>query len=240
MAFLHGKNTRILVDEWDLSSYFSAMGKSGNIDAAETPQFRKGNRTYSVGLAGGRMTLGGLFDGDVNAVDEELAALLGAATDPVVTGVRQGADAVGDRAMLIQGPEVAYEVSAPNDGVVAVSGEIIATDGPDSGVIHHQLKSETGTQNSASVDNAASSANGGVAHLHVTAYATFTDVQVKIQHSTDDAVWADLVTFTLTTAVGKERVVVAKGTTVNRYVRAMISAVNGAGSLTYVAAFARR
>jgi NAD/NADP transhydrogenase alpha subunit len=55
-----------------------------------------------------------------------------------------------------------------------------------------------------------------------------------VQHSVNGSVWADLVTFAqVTTTPTKERVVVAAGTTVNRYLRGNWTK-GGAGSPSYV------
>jgi hypothetical protein len=96
----------------------------------------------------------------------------------------------------------------------------------------HPLGAETGAGSGTSVDNAASSANGGRGNLHVTA-ATGSGT-VKVQHSTDNAVWADLVTFTAATGATSETKEVTG--TVNRYLRANHAPGT---SITYVLGFAR-
>jgi hypothetical protein len=78
----------------------------------------------------------------------------------------------------------------------------------------------------------AKTTNGGAGFISCSALALggYTDLSVKIQHSVDNAVWVDLVTFTPITAIrGAERVAVAPGTTVNRYLSA-IWAFTGAGA----------
>jgi hypothetical protein len=89
-----------------------------------------------------------------------------------------------------------------------------------------------------SVDETAATTGGAVAHLHVTAFDG-TSVTITVQHSEDNSVWVDLLTFTAVTGVTKERVELAAGTTVNRYVRAIISAGTWT-SVTFTVAFARR
>jgi hypothetical protein len=84
--------------------------------------------------------------------------------------------------------------------------------------------------NGTAVDGAAASANGGVAHIHSTAFSGLTNNVVTIEHSVDGvSSWATLVTFATITAVGSERVVVAPGTTVRRYLR-VVDNVTGSGS----------
>jgi hypothetical protein len=89
-------------------------------------------------------------------------------------------------------------------------------------------------------DGGAATANGGVAHLHVTAFSGLTNNIVTIEHSVDGSTsWATLVTFATYTGLTSERVVVAAGTTVRRYLR-VVDNVTGTGSTTRAVCFARR
>jgi hypothetical protein len=85
-----------------------------------------------------------------------------------------------------------------------------------------------------------STVNGGVGYQAISAYSGFTGVVGKIQHSPDNSSWADLSpSFTnVTTGPIAERIVVAAGTTVNRYTR-HVGTVTGAGSITPFAGFCR-
>ncbi len=85
-----------------------------------------------------------------------------------------------------------------------------------------------------------STVNGGVGYQAISAYASMTGVIGKIQHSPDNSSWADLSpSFTNVTAGPvAERIVVAAGTTVNRYLR-HVGTVTGAGSITPFAVFKR-
>lgn len=247
MAFQVGKNTVILVDKYDLTSYFNALDLGVSVDLPETTTFGNGSkRRQVVGLKDGQVAPKGLFDGAANAVDGALRAAFAAATDPLLTVDLIGA-AIGNPAVLAQAIEAQYSVQAPLAGVVETMAEFKPSQdyGVEFGVSLHALAAETVSTNSTSVDNAASSANGGVAHLHVTALAgdgTQT-ANIVVQHSADNAVWADLVTFAqVTTATTKQRSTVAAGTTVNRYLRAKSTIALGGGgvSFTYTVAFARR
>lgn len=89
----------------------------------------------------------------------------------------------------------------------------------------------------------AKTTNGGSAYLACSALTLggYTNFVVKVQHSVDAAVWVDLAAFTVLTAIGAERKVVAAGTTVNRYLSAIWS-YGGAGagnSATFMVGFSR-
>jgi len=85
------------------------------------------------------------------------------------------------------------------------------------------------------LDNGADSTNGGHANLHVLV-SSGGSWSLKVQHSTDNSSWSDLITFTSTgAAVGAEHKTVSG--TVNRYTRVLLTRTSG--SLTPVISFAR-
>jgi hypothetical protein len=113
----------------------------------------------------------------------------------------------------------------------------------DEGVILHALGAETadGDTESTPVDNSGSSADGGAGFLQVTAIDLdgYDDIAVTVLDSSDDVTYAELVAFTVRTAIGAERKTVAG--TVNQYLAAAW-AFTGTGtspSVTFVAGFAR-
>lgn len=240
MAFLHGKGTAVLFNEYDLSSYFNDAGVTRNVETAETTAFGNNSKTYIIGLMDGTLSLSGMFDGTAGAIDAVLAGVLGTENAAVTTVLYNGAS-IGNRVQLAQTEVTSYDVSAPVGDVVAASTELQADGGVDNGIALSALKAITATGTETAQDNSASSSNGGVAHLHVTANAHDASAVFKVQHSADNIAWADLATFTTvaTTVTTAERVVVAAGTTVNRYLRAEYT-LSGSGSITFQMSFARR
>jgi hypothetical protein len=92
------------------------------------------------------------------------------------------------------------------------------------------------------VDNTTSSLNGGAGFLSVPVNTRNGTIGVKVQHSADNSTFADLVSFTTVTSTQKtsERVEVASGTTINRYLRVVYTVAGSSGSATPVVAFTRR
>ena len=84
-------------------------------------------------------------------------------------------------------------------------------------VAHLAARTAAGNTQATSVDNAASSAGGAVLYLACTDLTLdgYTDLVVKVRHSTDNSTYTDLGTFTARTLIGAQRLVVAG--TVNRY-----------------------
>jgi hypothetical protein len=241
MAFLHGKGTAVLYRQYDLSSYFNDASVSRSMEPAETTAFGASSKTYIVGLKDGTVSLNGMFDGSANAVDEVLQARLGTEDGGLVTICYGGATA-GNRVSISKVETTSYDVSAPVGDVVAASAEFQSDSGIDNGIALTGLAAVSATGNGTSQDNSASTANGGVASLHVTANSHDGGTTVKVQHSADNSTWADLATFTAVSAstTTSERVEVAAGTTVNRYLRANYTLAGASGSITFILSFARR
>jgi hypothetical protein len=134
---------------------------------------------------------------------------------------------------------MAYKPTSSTGGAVDLGLDFSVTGTALAGQSITDLAAVTATANSAAVDGGAASSNGGVAHLHVSAVDTPTTLDVDIEHSVDGSTsWAVLGSFTqVTTATATERITVAAGTTVRRYLRAAF-VVSGT-SYTCAVAFAR-
>lgn len=236
-TFRHGKNTVVLADSTDLSQYLNSVTASNEVETPETTTFGSAARSFIVGHKDGSVSFEGLFEGGTTSgVDYILHTEIG--TGPIMSVSGDGAG-VGRRAILLDAKSTSYEVSSPLTEVVAISGEAIADGGLDYGVWLACQSAITTTLTGTSVDNAASSANGGVAHLHITANSNSGTTVAKIQGSANNSTWADLVTFT-TVAIGTkatQRSTVSGS--VPRYLRALVTPA-GAGSLTVSIAFSRR
>ena len=241
MAFIHGKSAQILHGAYNLSSFLNDASASADVEVAETTAFGSSAKTYIVGLKDGTVSASGMFDGAASATDEVLSASIGSDTLAPVT-IGYDGTTLGNRVTILKAKTTSYEVSTPVGDVVAVSYSAQADGGLDQGVSLAALASVSATTTGSSHDNSASSANGGVAQLHVTANSRDADATIKVQHSADNLTFADLATFTVvaTTVTTSERVIVASGTTVNRYLRAVNTLASGTGSITYQVSFARR
>lgn len=240
-TFVHGKNVAVNLGANNLTPYFNSMSQNRTVGTAETTAFGSADRTYVVGMKEGTVSLEGMFDGTASAVDEILAGLMGSATGSTLS-VLHGGTTVGRTCVMLVPNETSYEVSSPVDEIVATSAEFQANNEIESGVVLAGNLVVSTTSTGSAVDNAASTTNGGVAHLHVVANTRNGTTVAKVQHSADNSTWADLVTFaTISTATQtSERSVVSTGTTVNRYLRALVTPAGSTGSLTVTVTFARR
>jgi hypothetical protein len=239
MAVSHGKSAALLADEYDLTGYGQYVTLESSVDIHDATVFGVSYKVKATGLK--HATLAGdlLWDGATGASHDALADAFGQTT-PVIHSFFPQGYAVGSFAALLYTSANRFDVKVVIEDINKCSfGCDASEDGFDVGVGHHALGAETATANGTAVDNAASTANGGVGVLHVTAISGGITITAKIQHSSNNSTWADLITFSGVTAVGAQRTEVVAGTTVNRYTRT-IWTISGTGSATFVSAFARR
>jgi hypothetical protein len=143
---------------------------------------------------------------------------------------------------LLQADDTSYEVSSAIADIVQASAEFQSTDAVEHGVILSSGATVSATGNGTGVDNTLATSNGGAGFLSVPVNTRNGNITVKIQHSADNSTFADLITFTVVSSTTKtsQRVEVASGTTVNRYLRVNYTVAGSTGSATPVVAFTRR
>ena len=248
-TFVHGKSTAVYLDEFDLTSYFTDSSFSIENDTAETTAYGDTNKTYLLGIRGGTLSLSGMWSAGAGGSDEELQEIIGSTTEPIIT-VREGAAAIGSRAVIAQANETNYSITNPIGDVVTVAADFECTNSDITNLtfaLAHGVQLTAGASIAhgslgalSSVDNAASSANGGAATLHVPTNTISGGVTtIKVQHSANDSTWADLITFTNVAASTKTSEIKAVTGTVNRYLRATASTAGSSGSITFMVAAAR-
>jgi hypothetical protein len=238
VAFVHSKNGRVMVNNRHLSGRINGWTVAGERNLGETTTLVDDGARFIPGLRSGSITVNGLFDGGAGDIDEEIQASDGA-LDGLLTTVLPDGFTIGKPAFIATSNLSSYAIESSVSDTVSLTVEATPNDGVDHGRAVHAHTAETATGNSASVDNGASSTNGGVASLHVTAASgTTPSLTVKVQHSTDNTTFVDLISFTAATAVTSERKTVTG--TVNRYVREQHTISGTSPNFTYAAAFARR
>jgi hypothetical protein len=173
--------------------------------------------------------------------DQYFATALGSATKIKLIVAPEG-NSNGAGAIMLVADDTSYEVSSAIADIVQASAEFQSTDAVEHGKILSSGSTVSATGNGTGVDNGASTANGGAGFLSVPVNTRNGNITVKIQHSADNSTFADLVTFTVVSSTSKtsERVEVASGTTVNRYLRVNYTVAGSTGSATPVVAFTRR
>lgn len=246
-TFRHGKNTVVLFDKYDLSNYFTTANVMAKADTVETTTFGSAYKTYAVGQEDATVSLDGLWSGvlDTTGSDAVLWTAFGSTTKKMITIAAEG-NTLGRRATMLNTDEASLDIKTAIADMVKITATAQAsgtTGSFDSGVLLASAQVLASTATNTGVDNAIATTNGGVAHLHVTANTRNGAINVKVQQSANNSVWTDLVIFTATTSstVTSERIEIAAGTSVNRYLRVNVSGFAGsAGSATITVGFARR
>lgn len=237
----HARNTSILVDQYDLSTYLKSVSINGNAAMLDATHFQAAAKVYVPDVVEAKLSAEGFFAVDAvnaRASEDVLRAALGTETQHILTVSPEGAT-LGKPSLLLLADETKYDTSFPATNLLMATAEFQASLGLAAGVIVQALGALTATGNGTSVDNSASSANGGVAHLHVVNVSgTSPTLDGKIQHSSDGSTWADLVTFDQVTDVTSQRITVTG--TINRYLRFIRTVGGTSPSFTLAAAFARR
>lgn len=238
MAFSSAQVTRLVAGPYHYSPTITQWSTGITIDTLEVTTINDTAKAFIIGNDTAAVSFSGYTDTDGTAGAFLSSVNTWKSTPQPVTVAPSGL-AVGSEVIVCQANESNLTVNSAN---AAVSGYSFTAqpDGPiDIGVSLHALGAETTSTNSAAVDGAAATANGGVAQIHVSAYSGLTNIIVLVEHSVDNSTWATLATFATVTGTTSERVTVAAGTTVRRYLRTKWT-VTGTGSCTFTASFARR
>lgn len=236
MAFVHGKGASILLNGKILSPFLSSYDQTISVETAETTTFGSSEKNYVAGLRDGTVSLSGYFDGAAGAIDATFSSALGDSTAAVLSIADEGITVTGNRALVVQAHDTSYQVTGAVGDAVSVSAEF-QVDGTNSsgayrGVVVAPLTSYGTSATTTAIDNAVSSANGLVANVHFISNTILTTV--KVQHSTDNVTFTDLITFTASSTTGGEHK--TSTGTVNRYIRANITAASGTRTVAVTAA----
>jgi hypothetical protein len=240
MAFQTAQKSRVLLGKLHLSGYAKGVDSDANVTVLDTTSLVDTAYTSIPGQDTSTFDLDLMLDTDTTAGGEWDVLTTWKSTQPQVLSFAPVGLTTGSPAILVNALQGQMTPSSPAAGLVMVSVSA-QTDGyTDIGVVVEDLTAVTTDTTGTARDGAAASSNGGVAHIHATAFSGLTSDVVTIEHSVDGAgSWATLVTFATITGTTSERVVVAPATTVRRYLR-VVDDVTGTGSVSRQVSFARR
>lgn len=246
MSFLPGYGVQVLANEVVVSSQVSGATMTHQRATSDVTTMGQvvatAGSNFVPGLMSGTMALRGPQDNLGAGLHAEILGAVGVDNDLLLTAL-PGGDAIGAPALFALGDPTDWAIDAAVADAVGFTLAAAADESVEMGWVLHSLGAETVDGNSASVDRGASpstpTTHGGAFGLHVTAYSGLTSAALRVEHSTDNASWATLASFASVTAVGRQLVKVANGTTVNRYLRC-VTDVTGSGSVTFLMTAAPR
>jgi hypothetical protein len=228
----------LLVDGYNLLSA-KVQGFSHEIEVELEPSDGLGDSWREKSPTGMRTATleqsGAFFDTTAAGIHDAMKDL--PATERLVMWAVTG-NVIGAIVTAVKGAYTAkYSVLSAVGKLTKANATYAVTGQVDEGVILQAHAQQTIDWSTAGVDNAASSATGGVGYLSVSQLAGITGFVGKIRHSTDNVNFVDLVTFVnVTASPAAQRIAVAG--TINRYLR-FEGDVTGTGTVTVFAGFSR-
>lgn len=245
MAKQNGLNVRILVKGYDLSGDANALSGVGyNSELLDVTTLDVSARKRIVGITDSEITVDAWFD---NAASKQHA----------VWTSNSGKLPTADQEVLIPMGSAVGDASA---GLVAKQGTYTTTNAPGSAIAANAVFSANGSAidfgimltshtdaitsstSGSSVDNSASSSNGGSWIYQVVALSAVggnARWHLNVQHSSDNSAWTDASSATVTASDGIGSARTTFTGTLNRYVRQRVVLDASSGSLTYAIAFVR-
>ena len=237
MAFVASFNSRLYVGATAWATYTRGFTFNDDHDMLDVTTLVDTSKRFIPGQRTGTASLDLLLDTD--STTGQFAAMASWQNTPQVVTLCPRGTTRGFEVFNILANQSQAAVNSTASDVVTAAVDIQCDGGVEAGVVLDPETAISADTNGASVDNSTSTANGGVGHLHVTAFSGLTSNSVIIEHSTNDSVWATLGTFTLVNGTTSQRLEIAAGTTVNRYLRVRDD-VTGTGSCTRFVTFSRR
>lgn len=236
------KSDRFLVDGVNLAGYLKSFAPSAQTEELDATVLSSTYRAYESGFKSGQISAEGIFAADSTTADKIHDVFAAAISDESARVVTAGIGfySIGSEAFLMDGCAVKYDIPTVLGQLILANADFRSTNGMSFGVWLTSAQYDAGTNNGTAVDGGVATTNGGLFHVHLH-NDDASDVDVKVQHSTTGVgAWVDLASVNnLSADYDSGSAVVAKGTTVNRYLRA-VATITGGNTILVSAAFARR
>jgi hypothetical protein len=240
MAFKTAQASRVAVGLLNASGYTKGYSLTAQTAALDTTVLTDTAKTFIVGQDESSGSLDMLFDTVGTAALQFDAFKSQKATGPYPLTLCPDGFGVGQIAVMVNAHLGNFTGASSVSDLVTCSAAFQSTGNFDVGLVVENFTAITADTTGTARDQAAGTTNGGVAHIHVTAFSGLTNNACRIEHSVDGSTnWATLASFTTYTGLTSQRVEVAAGTTVRRYLR-VVDDVTGSGTTTRFVSFARR
>lgn len=242
MAFRNAQQARAYVGILGASCYTRNLAVDATNDVLDITTICDTDKRFIVGQNTSSVSIDGPLDDSAasNGQWDALTDQKQATTPTPITIMPLGADGA---AWLFEADETNLSTTTGAGSTIDWSMTAQTTGVTDlAGVVIENNTTITDTANgTADTGPVGGTANGAVAHLHITAFATVTSDTITIEGSTSGAFAGEettIFTFAAATGLTSERVEVTG--TVPRYLRVVDTVVGGAGSVTRTVAVSRR
>ena len=254
-TFLHSKGVHLAIDGYDHTLVADDSGDQTTADVADVTVYgSNGDKNFLAGQLNRKAMVSGVIDcstGVLSVTRNTLEATLGSSTPRKISYCPAGV-AVGAHARLFSGHCEKYDMKSPVKDALRFDASFVefSSDGipqeaqkDGSGVVVLSLTTASAatTQSGTGQDGGAASAAGYSAHLHQMGTIAANTIVCKLQHSSNNATWSDLVAWTnLTTGVVRAQRASSTSASVKRYVRGTVSGHVSASKPPILMTFARR
>ena len=240
--FSHGRNARFLADGFDLSDSTNKLETNGTSDLVDITGFQNGSKRFIAGYKEATMKASGFFrgtiGGDQPAISTDVAGAETFGAGTVVFSHYPAGVSIGSRGVSMAAQDTTYNVTSDAKEANAYSIEAMSSVGVEPVISHYAIGTATlvasaltASGTAASVNNAAASTNGGAGYLHSFRLTAGTAI-IKLQHSADDATFADLAVLGTVVAATDERLSarVAIAGTIDQYTRCVYTVTGGSAA----------
>lgn len=230
MAFSAGYHSRIWFDGLASTGFLENIDADGNVQAIDVTTLDKTAKTFIPGLEDSKIKMKGFYSAD--SLNDELTFdyWLDARKRAIFPTVYypEGGGTLGDPAYILYGQLTSYTIDSVVKDAVSIKTEFVTSRGLlVAKVLFPTALEDTSNAGSASLDNAASSANGGSAALMVqTVSGTTPSMTVKLQHSANNSTWADVTGGSFAAVTDIDGQFIEFTGTINRYLR-VVSTITG-------------
>jgi hypothetical protein len=223
---VHGKKSKVFVNGHHVSKDFDSFDIQISVDMANKSAFQDTQKSYANGMMSTSLSLDGLFDDSATAADKYLTDAM-AGTGAAIWCLFPDGDELTKSGYGISGVENTHNVMSTKDDMAKIAVACQSSFGAERVLSLLPLSTKSTTGNGTANNNLSATTLGGSAYIQATAVTG--SVAVKIEHSTDNVSWVDLVTFTAVTAAIAERKAIAG--TINQYTRVTYT-LDGGESIT--------
>ena len=244
MAFVPTHNSRITISDREWSGDLTSVDTSSAVDPLDTTTLADTSKSFIAGMMSGTMTCNGLIDSAsasvANSQWQDLYAIKGD-SDGVPAIIALEGFTAGKQVWVAQATETSWSNNSSVAGTVNFTINMETTGDQGYGVsLFDPGTAQTATGNGTAVDNSSSTSTGAVANLNVVEVSgTSPTLDVVVQHSADDTTYSTLLTYTQATGTTSQRLAVASGDTINRYLRVSATIGGTTPSFKFAVGFAR-
>lgn len=125
MAFVHGKDTYVSLDDQDVSTFTNSTTYNREADSHDVTTYGKGSHVFQGGLKGGTCTLSGVYESGASGPRAVIAPMLGTTVEFIFRPEGTGTGLPEDTVDVVV---TAYNESSPVADMIQWTAELQLSD----------------------------------------------------------------------------------------------------------------